>query len=296
VIERVIPGGEQFVPNSLSLSRDHNRLAIITGPNMGGKSTVMRQAALTAIMAHMGSFVPASKARVGLLDRVFTRVGASDDLSRGISTFMAEMIETATILREATDRSLVILDEIGRGTSTYDGISIAWAVAEYLHNKSQSLTMFATHYHELTTLARREATITNWSVAVRQQGEQIVFLRQLEEGPANRSYGIQVAGLAGLPGDVQKRARELLGMLESERERTQSAQAPNNKAAQEGPPQLSLFDAPPRPAPTPPQDSEGRALTSALKQLIIEELTPVQALMELDRLKHLLKGSSQEVH
>ncbi|MED5464894.1 MAG: DNA mismatch repair protein MutS, partial [Myxococcota bacterium] len=294
VIERVIPGGEQFVPNSMSLRRDGTRLAIITGPNMGGKSTVMRQAALTAIMAHMGSFVPASKARVGLLDRVFTRVGASDDLSRGISTFMAEMIETATILREATDSSLVILDEIGRGTSTYDGISIAWAVAEYLHNQSQSLTMFATHYHELTTLAEREKTITNWSVAVRQKGEQIVFLRQLEEGPANRSYGIQVAGLAGLPSDVQKRASELLGMLEAERENTQSPQEHAPKKS--GLPQLSLFDAPVKPASTPPQPPEGRALTSALKQLKIEQLTPIQALLELDRLKHLLKDSSQEVH
>ena len=294
VIERVIPGGEQFVPNSMSLRRDGTRLAIITGPNMGGKSTVMRQAALTAIMAHMGSFVPASKARVGLLDRVFTRVGASDDLSRGISTFMAEMIETATILREATDSSLVILDEIGRGTSTYDGISIAWAVAEYLHNQSQSLTMFATHYHELTTLAEREKTITNWSVAVRQKGEQIVFLRQLEEGPANRSYGIQVAGLAGLPSDVQKRASELLGMLEAERENTQSPQQHAPKKS--GLPQLSLFDAPVKPASTPPQPPEGRALTSALKQLKIEQLTPIQALLELDRLKHLIKDSSQEVH
>lgn len=214
VLERLLPTGERFVPNNLKLDADTARLMLVTGPNMAGKSTVMRQAALAAIMAHMGSFVPAGRARVGICDRVFTRVGASDDLSRGQSTFMVEMVETASILRHATRHSLVILDEIGRGTSTFDGVSIAWSVAEHLHDQVGCRAMFATHYHELTDLAVERPGIVNVSVAVAEKDQKIVFLRRLVAGAANRSYGIQVGELAGLPDSVVARAKEVLANLE----------------------------------------------------------------------------------
>jgi DNA mismatch repair protein MutS len=207
--------GERFVPNDISIS-DEQRLVIITGPNMAGKSTIMRQTALIAILAHMGSFVPASTAKIGVLDRIFTRVGASDDLSRGRSTFMVEMSETARILRSATSRSLILLDEIGRGTSTFDGLSIAWAVAEHIHDHVGAKTLFATHYHELTELTRDKPRAVNRHVAVKEWNEQIVFLRKLLAGPTNRSYGVQVARLAGLPAEVVDRAREVLDSLEAQ--------------------------------------------------------------------------------
>jgi DNA mismatch repair protein MutS len=192
-------------------------LHVLTGPNMAGKSTYIRQVALICILAQIGSYVPASEAMLCVLDRVFTRVGASDDLARGRSTFMVEMQETANILNNATPRSLVVLDEIGRGTSTYDGISIAWAVAEHLHNQAanKAKTLFATHYHELTQLTETLPGAKNYSVAVRERGEQIVFLRKIVEGSADRSYGIQVARLAGLPDAVVSRAKEILYGLEA---------------------------------------------------------------------------------
>jgi DNA mismatch repair protein MutS len=209
--------GERFVPNDALLDGDENRMMIITGPNMAGKSTYIRQTALITIMAQMGSFVPADSAVVGLADRIFTRVGAADDISRGQSTFMVEMIETANILNHATPKSLVILDEIGRGTSTFDGVSIAWAVAEFLHDNpnSRARTQFATHYHELTELALTRKGVKNYNVAVREYGDQIIFLRQIIPGSADKSYGIHVAKLAGLPGDVITRAAEILENLES---------------------------------------------------------------------------------
>jgi len=197
------------------LHPDDGQLLVITGPNMAGKSTVLRQTALIALLAQIGSFVPARRARVGLVDRIFTRVGATDDLARGRSTFMVEMTETASILHSATRRSLVILDEIGRGTSTFDGVSIAWAVAEHLHDRIGCRTLFATHYHELQDLARERARVRNLTVAVREIGEQVVFLRKLVPGGASRSYGIEVAKLAGLPAEVLTRAREILKNLES---------------------------------------------------------------------------------
>ena len=213
VIEQ-IPGADRFVPNDVLLDCDENRLAIITGPNMAGKSTYIRQVALTVIMAQLGSFVPAVEAEIGLVDRVFTRVGAGDDLARGRSTFMVEMQETANILNNATPKSLIVLDEIGRGTSTFDGISIAWAVAEYLHGEVKAKTLFATHYHELTDLALTLRGVKNYSVLVREQGDRIVFLRKIVPGGADKSYGIQVARLAGLPRDVVDRAREIMLNLE----------------------------------------------------------------------------------
>jgi DNA mismatch repair protein MutS len=215
VVER-LSAAERFVPNDTLLDNRSNQLLIITGPNMAGKSTYIRQVALIVIMAQMGSFVPAESARVGIADRVFTRVGASDDLARGRSTFMVEMQETAYILNAATPRSLVVLDEIGRGTSTFDGISIAWAVAEYLHNSAtvKARTLFATHYHELTDLALTLKGVKNYSILVREQGDSVVFLRRIVAGAADKSYGIQVARLAGLPQDVIDRAKEILANLE----------------------------------------------------------------------------------
>ncbi|MCE0496978.1 MAG: DNA mismatch repair protein MutS [Methylacidiphilales bacterium] len=211
-----LPASEKFVPNDVRLDIETERLVILTGPNMAGKSTYIRQVAVLALLAHCGCFVPARRAVTGLLDRIFTRVGASDDLGRGQSTFMVEMNETANILNHATSRSLVILDEIGRGTSTFDGLSIAWSVAEYLNTTLRARTLFATHYHELTELARLLPATKNYNVAVREWGEQIVFLRKIVPGGTDKSYGIQVARLAGLPAPVLKRAKEVLRELEEE--------------------------------------------------------------------------------
>jgi DNA mismatch repair protein MutS len=206
---------EKFVPNDTELDGERLRLAIITGPNMAGKSTYIRQVALIVLMAQMGSFVPARSAEIGLVDRIFTRVGASDDLSRGQSTFMVEMNETANIVNNATERSLIILDEIGRGTSTFDGLSIAWSVAEFLHDKIKARTLFATHYHELTKLAVDRKGVVNFNVAVREWNEQIIFLRKIVPGGADKSYGIQVARLAGLPREILDRAKDILANLEN---------------------------------------------------------------------------------
>ena len=215
---------EKFVPNDTALEGENMRLAIITGPNMAGKSTYIRQVALIVLMAQIGSFVPAESAEIGLVDRIFTRVGANDDLARGQSTFMVEMNETSNIVNNATERSLVILDEIGRGTSTFDGLSIAWSVAEFLHDKIKARTLFATHYHELTKLAEERSGVCNFNVAVREWNDQIIFLRKIVPGGADKSYGIQVARLAGLPKEILDRAKDILSHLE----------APNGTMAQPG--------------------------------------------------------------
>jgi DNA mismatch repair protein MutS len=241
---------EKFVPNDCLLDGEENRLLLITGPNMAGKSTFIRQVALIVLMAQMGSFVPAASAEIGLVDRIFTRVGASDDLSRGQSTFMVEMNETANIVNNATERSLVILDEIGRGTSTFDGLSIAWSVAEYLHDMLRSRTLFATHYHEMTELAVLCSGVKNYNVAVREWKDQIIFLRKIQAGAADKSYGIQVARLAGLPVDVIDRAKEILANLEASELNAQGkprlAEAKvfrsRAKRKEESKPQLNLFD------------------------------------------------------
>jgi DNA mismatch repair protein MutS len=215
-VEAVSP--EPFIPNDVRLDRETDQILIITGPNMGGKSTFLRQTALIAILAQMGSFVPAEAASIGLLDRIFTRIGATDFLSAGQSTFMVEMLETAAILHNATPRSLILLDEIGRGTSTFDGLSIAWAVAEFLHESERvrAKTLFATHYHELTELALTLPRIKNHHLAVEERGGEVVFLRRIAPGPSDRSYGIHVAQLAGLPREVIGRAREILFNLENQ--------------------------------------------------------------------------------
>jgi DNA mismatch repair protein MutS len=270
VVERLLPAG-QFVPNPLSLSGTGRQILLLTGPNMGGKSTYLRQAALAVLLAQAGSFVPAAEARLGRVDRLFTRVGATDRLGAGHSTFMVEMSETADILRSATPRSLVLLDEIGRGTSTYDGLALAWAVTEFLHASDgpRPRTLFATHYHELTGLAGRLTRLVNVQVAVREQGDQVVFLHRIVEGAADRSYGIHVAQLAGLPPRVIARAREVLSELEAERtvEQLEGHPAADPKAARAAEEaQLGLFAA------------GGPAILTELAALELETLTPLAAI------------------
>ena len=236
---------EKFVPNDSSLDGENIRLAIITGPNMAGKSTYIRQVALIVLMAHIGSFVPAESAEIGVVDRIFTRVGASDDLARGQSTFMVEMNETSNIVNNATEHSLVILDEIGRGTSTFDGLSIAWSIAEFLHDKIKARTLFATHYHELTKLAEDRSGVCNFNVAVREWNEQIIFLRKIVPGGADKSYGIHVARLAGLPKEILDRAKEILAHLEDSSLATAEPRPRGKKTAKSMPeaqkPQLDLL-------------------------------------------------------
>ena len=290
VVERLLPGGERFIANDVELCADNRRLMMITGPNMGGKSTVMRQVALSVLMAQMGSFVPAKQFELALFDRIFTRVGASDDLGRGRSTFMVEMSETATILQEATAHSLVILDEVGRGTSTFDGVSIAWAVAEYLHDQARPLTMFATHYHELTDLATNRDSVVNASVSVKQKDGQVVFLRKLKDGAASKSYGVHVAALAGLPRPVLERAFALLERLESDSK--QRSGIGRRKVSRN---QLSLFGQSAPAAVAEPDESPRMPSLAeeALQALKIDSLTPLQALVELDRLRRLVEDEGQ---
>jgi DNA mismatch repair protein MutS len=252
VLDQVI-AEERFIPNDTKLDNAGLQIALITGPNMAGKSTYIRQSALLALMAHTGSFIPARSARTDLLDRIFTRIGASDDLSRGQSTFMVEMTETANILNHATARSLVILDEIGRGTSTFDGLSLALSIVEHLHNQTGAKTLFATHYHELTELAGRLPRARNYNVAVREWNDQIIFLRKIAAGATDKSYGIQVARLAGIPRPVLDRAKEILSNLEeSELTPEGRVKAARPKAEREKlkklppPPQLDLFAQPER--------------------------------------------------
>ncbi|HEX6836196.1 MAG TPA: DNA mismatch repair protein MutS [Polyangia bacterium] len=268
VVEKLAAAG-RFVPNDTTLDPDDAQLMVITGPNMAGKSTVMRQTALIVVMAQLGSFVPARRARLGIVDRVFTRVGASDNLARGESTFMVEMRETAHILSHATRRSLVVLDEIGRGTSTYDGVSIAWAVAEHLHDRIGAKTMFATHYHELTALAETRPRVRNFSTAVKEFKEEIVFLHRLVAGGASRSYGIQVARLAGLDKSVIARAKQILGKLESGDELGPHAVAESA--------QLSLL-APATTEPAAPRTAGSRSVVEqALADADLDGLSPREA-------------------
>lgn len=272
--------GERFVPNDTILDGESSQLLMITGPNMAGKSTYMRQVALIVLMAQVGSFVPASKARIGIADRIFTRVGAGDNLARGQSTFMLEMMEAAGILRNATPRSLIIMDEIGRGTSTFDGVSIAWAVAEYIHDvpTCRSRTLFATHYHELTELAITRERIKNFTVAVREWNDQVIFLRTIIPGGASHSYGIQVARLAGMPADVIERAKEILRNLESGEfeEGAPRLAKSSKKPVREPSPQFSLFE------------TGEDQLRHRLKKLNIATLTPLEALNLLDELKRMV--------
>jgi DNA mismatch repair protein MutS len=276
VIEKMI-AGERFVPNTIELDDSAQQVLIITGPNMAGKSTVMRQAALAVVMAQMGSFVPARRAEIGIVDRIFTRVGALDNLSQGQSTFMVEMQETANILHHATERSLVILDEIGRGTSTFDGLSIAWAVAEYLHDlRAKGVkTLFATHYHELTELAERKPRVANFSIAVREWNDEIIFLHKLVPGGTHRSYGIQVARLAGIPAEVIARAKKILLRIENGEHGFARPEASAAGGGRTAPQQLDLF----RPA-------ESQVLEH-LREVDIARMSPLEALNLLSRLQDL---------
>jgi DNA mismatch repair protein MutS len=271
--------GERFIPNDAYLNNSTDRLLIITGPNMGGKSVYLRQAALIAILAQIGSFVPAEEARIAILDRVFTRVGASDSLARGRSTFMVEMTETANILNTATPRSLILLDEVGRGTSTFDGLSLAWAIAEYLHDNPQhaAKTLFATHYHEMTELAKLLPGVRNYQMAVKESGGTIVFLRRVVEGTASKSYGIEVARLAGLPRTVTERAREILSNLEAnELDVTGKPKFARHLPSRKSEPQPTLFEA------------ANDAVVDELRNLDSESLGPEQALEVLLRLRERL--------
>ena len=272
VIEKILPSGG-FVQNDTYLDKDQNRLAIITGPNMAGKSTYMRQVALITLMAQCGSFVPAETAKIGIVDKIFTRVGASDDLSMGQSTFMVEMMEVAQILKEATANSLVILDEIGRGTSTYDGLSIAWAVAEYISNKEKcgAKTLFATHYHELTDLENKLDGVKNYSIAVKEKGEDIIFLRKIVKGGTDESYGVHVAKLAGVPQVVTKRANEILKSIERKNVLNNKKIEKENK--QEAAGQLTMFN------------FKLAEIAHELDKVDVNELTPIEALNTLVKLK-----------
>ena len=283
VVERFMPAG-QFVPNDITLDPRAARMVILTGPNMAGKSTVMRQVALITIMAQVGSFVPASSARIGVVDRVFTRVGASDNLARGESTFMVEMREMASILRHASSCSLIVVDEIGRGTATYDGISIAWAVAEFLHDRVSAKCMFATHYHELCALAEVKPFVRNFNIAVQEWRGKVVFLRKLVPGGSSRSYGIEVARLAGLDAWVIARARKVLDALEGGEV---VAGLPARASLGADPAQLSLFHAPAAPSLS---DDEAAALEQ-LRSLNPNQMTPLQALTALAELTQRLEES-----
>jgi DNA mismatch repair protein MutS len=272
VIERLADAESgRFIPNDLYLNDTTDLIAIITGPNMGGKSTYLRQAALVAILAQMGCFVPAESATLPIVDRIFTRIGAADNLARGRSTFMVEMTETAVILNTATARSFIVLDEIGRGTATYDGLALAWAVVEHIHARTRAKTLFATHYHELTELAEQLTGVRNLMVSVKEAGDHIIFLRKVEPGKADRSYGIEVARLAGLPLSVIERAREVLKMHEE----TVSQELTHTEPA--GPVQIQMFE------------PVGYDLAAKIRALNLDELRPIEALQVLSQLQKELK-------
>jgi DNA mismatch repair protein MutS len=270
-------GAGRFIPNDIYLDNSAGLIALITGPNMGGKSTYLRQAALISILAQMGSFVPADSAVLPLIDRIFTRIGASDNLARGRSTFMVEMTETAVILNTATERSLIVLDEIGRGTATYDGLALAWAVVEYIHARTRAKTLFATHYHELTELAGELDGVRNLRVSVKEAGDQIIFLRKVEPGKADRSYGIEVARLAGIPKGVIERAREVLKLHERSERRVTETLAPRP----ERPVQIRLFE------------PVGHDIAARIRELKLDELRPIDALKVLSDLQDELNASCE---
>lgn len=277
VLDAMLPKGK-FVPNDCMLGAEHGRIQLITGPNMAGKSTYIRQTAAILVLAQIGSFVPAKKATIGIADRLFARVGASDELARGQSTFMVEMVETARILNTATDKSLVILDEIGRGTSTYDGLSLAWAIVEHLHDRNQSRTLFATHYHELVELQKSLPSVRNWNVSVKEWDDQVVFLHRIVPGGADKSYGIHVARLAGIPKAVNDRAKAILAQLEE------------NQLNRYGQPKIAV----------PPKKSGHIQMTlfhwqenevlERIKQLDLQSMTPIQALQMLETLQNQAKS------
>ncbi len=279
MIERTLPAGESFIANDVHLNKTDQQLIILTGPNMSGKSALLRQTGLITLMAHMGSFVPADDALIPLTDKIFTRVGASDNLNAGESTFMVEMNESASIINNISSRCLILLDEIGRGTSTYDGISIAWSIAEYLHQAPQQpKTFFATHYHELNELENKFPRIKNYHVTNKEVGNKVIFLRKLAAGGSKHSFGIHVARMAGMPPELIERAKDVLKQLESKHvdgglgEQVKTLSAPRM--------QLNIFDA---------HTQTFEDIRKKLEGFDINRLTPVEALLKLNEIKNLLK-------
>ncbi len=287
VIEHQLELGEAYIPNDVYLDRDTQQVLMITGPNMSGKSALLRQTALICLMAQMGSFVPAKSAKIGLIDKIFTRVGASDNISSGESTFMVEMNETASIMNNISDRSLILLDEIGRGTSTYDGVSIAWSIAEYLHNNgtAKPKTLFATHYHELNELTNKFERIKNFSISTKEVGQKVIFLRKLIPGGSNHSFGIYVARMAGMPKSIVKRADHILKQLEQNRIDSNTLGSKEKDIKQKlqqmpaEPMQLNMFNA---------MDPRAEKILSQMEDLDVNSLTPIEAMMKLNELKEML--------
>jgi DNA mismatch repair protein mutS len=285
VIETQLPIGEQYVPNDVLLDTEHQQIMMITGPNMAGKSALLRQTALIVLLAQIGCFVPAERARIGMVDKIFTRVGASDNISLGESTFMVEMTEASNILNNVTPRSLVLFDELGRGTSTYDGISIAWAIVEYLHehSRAQARTLFATHYHELNEMEKNFPRIKNFNVSVKQVDGKIIFVRKLEKGGSEHSFGIHVAEIAGMPRSIVKRANVILKELEKDNSQVGSvgkAAVERLDQSREGV-QLSFFQL---------DDPVLTQIRDEILGLDVNNLTPVEALNKLNDIKKIVKG------
>jgi DNA mismatch repair protein MutS len=278
VIERSLPASEPFIANDIHLNKTDQQIIILTGPNMSGKSALLRQTGLITLLAHMGSFVPADNALIPLTDKIFTRVGASDNLSAGESTFMVEMNETASIINNISSRCLILLDEIGRGTSTYDGISIAWSIAEYLHQSAQQpKTFFATHYHELNELENKFPRVKNYHVTNKEVGNKVIFLRKLAPGGSRHSFGIHVARMAGMPPQLLERANEILKQLEAKQVGDPSETIKNLSAPRV---QLSIFDA---------HTQTFEEIRKMVDGMDINRLTPVEALLKLNEIKNLLK-------
>jgi DNA mismatch repair protein MutS len=281
VIEKQLPVGESYVPNDLTLDTEDQQIIILTGPNMSGKSALLRQTALIVLMAQTGCYVPAKAATIGMVDKIFTRVGASDNISLGESTFMVEMNETASILNNLSDRSLVLLDEIGRGTSTYDGISIAWAMVEYLHeNKLRAKTLFATHYHELNEMEGSFSRVKNYNVSIKELNNKVIFLRKLKRGGSEHSFGIHVARMAGMPRSVVTRADEILKELEQSHDKKELAKPIADLAGHREGMQLSFFQL---------DDPVLKQIRDEILEIDIDNLTPVEALNKLYNIKKLLK-------
>lgn len=288
VIEKQLPAGEPYIGNSVSLGNDTQQILIITGPNMAGKSALLRQTALITLMAQVGSFVPADSARIGIVDKIFTRVGASDNLSVGESTFMVEMNEAAAILNNLSPRSLVLFDELGRGTSTYDGISIAWAIVEYIHenNRAHAKTLFATHYHELNEMERSFKRIVNYNVSVREIDGKVVFVRKLEKGGSEHSFGIHVAKLAGMPPSIVKRANEVLKQLEqSSTSRDNLNRNLDSVAQSRSGVQMSFFQL---------DDPVLSQVRDEILNIDINNLTPMEALNKLHGIKGIITGKKND--
>ena len=278
MIEKSLPLGEKYIPNDIFLDRETQQIIMVTGPNMSGKSAILRQTAIICLLAQIGSFVPAKHAELGILDKIFTRVGASDNISAGESTFMVEMNESANILNNITERSLILLDEIGRGTSTYDGISIAWAIAEYLHqHPAQPKTLFATHYHELNEMQVTFERIKNFHVSIEENKGNIIFLRKWVAGGSEHSFGIHVAKLAGMPAKVVARAREILKTLEESRSQEKTTE--KIKRVTEENIQLSFFQL---------DDPVLENIREELTKIDINTLTPIEALMKLNAIKKMI--------